>query len=166
MWGSNPSRGKRIFSLPKRLDRLWRPTWPRYSVGTGILSWGVKRPEGDADHLPPSGAEVNNDWNCTYILPYAFMVWAGTLPLPFSYFYPHKSWVPLQSFWIPRRRKFPQPVAESVSSNSYFYCLAYKSACTLKSFECGDEHRSHDMQSVVTNPRWYQSSVRKFVFLL
>jgi hypothetical protein len=35
----------------------------------GALSVGVKRPERETDHLPPSSAEVKNAWSCTSILP-------------------------------------------------------------------------------------------------
>jgi len=48
-------------------------------VGTGFLSRKVKRPEGDADHLPPSGAEVNNEWSCTYPPP-RVPSWRGQEP--------------------------------------------------------------------------------------
>ena len=33
----------------------------------------------DADHSPPSNAEVNNEWNHTSVPLYAFMVWTGQL---------------------------------------------------------------------------------------
>jgi len=31
----------------------------------GALSLGVKRPAREADHSPPSSAEIKNEWNCT-----------------------------------------------------------------------------------------------------
>jgi hypothetical protein len=40
-----------------------------YPVISGALSLGVKRPGCDADHLPPSSAEVKNAWIYTSILP-------------------------------------------------------------------------------------------------
>jgi hypothetical protein len=52
----------RIFSSPHRPDQLWGP--PNllsngYSGG-GALSPGVKRPGHEADHSPPTSAEVEN----------------------------------------------------------------------------------------------------------
>jgi hypothetical protein len=35
----------------------------------------VKRPECEADHPSPSGAEFKNVLNYTYIPPYIFMAW-------------------------------------------------------------------------------------------
>jgi len=32
----------------------------------------AKRPGREADHSPPSNAEVKNPWNCTYIPPLRF----------------------------------------------------------------------------------------------
>jgi hypothetical protein len=36
---------------------------------------GVKRPGREADHSPPSSADVNNAWNYTSTPPYIFVVW-------------------------------------------------------------------------------------------
>jgi hypothetical protein len=44
----------RIFSFPRRPDRLWGPI----QLVTGDLSPGVKRPGLEADHSPPASAEV------------------------------------------------------------------------------------------------------------
>jgi hypothetical protein len=41
----------------------------------GALSLGVKRPGREADHSPPSGAEVKNAWSYTSTPQYAFIVW-------------------------------------------------------------------------------------------
>jgi hypothetical protein len=43
-----------------------------YPVGTLVLSSGIKRPEGEANHSPPSGAEVKNAWCYTFTSPYVF----------------------------------------------------------------------------------------------
>jgi hypothetical protein len=49
--------GSRIFSSPRRPDRLWvNPT--SYPMGTGGSFPGVKRPGREADHSPPASAEV------------------------------------------------------------------------------------------------------------
>jgi hypothetical protein len=41
------------------------------------LSSGVKLPGREADHSPPSSAEVKNVWHCTSIPQYAFMTWCS-----------------------------------------------------------------------------------------
>jgi hypothetical protein len=40
-----------------------------YPVGTGTLSLGIKRPGREADHSPPSGAEIKNAWSYTFTPP-------------------------------------------------------------------------------------------------
>jgi hypothetical protein len=60
--------GSRIFSSPRRPDRLWGPP--------SLLSngyQGVKRTGREADHSPPTSAEVKKIWIYTSILPYVFM---------------------------------------------------------------------------------------------
>jgi hypothetical protein len=37
-----------------------------YSRGTGVLSWGVKQLEHEADQSPLSSVKVKNKWSCTY----------------------------------------------------------------------------------------------------
>jgi hypothetical protein len=49
--------GARIFTSPFRPDRLWCPP-SLYLIGTGTFSSGVKRPKREADHSPPTSAEV------------------------------------------------------------------------------------------------------------
>jgi hypothetical protein len=39
------------------------PTQPLMQWVSGVLSPGVKRQGREADHLPPSSAEVKNSWN-------------------------------------------------------------------------------------------------------
>jgi len=46
-----------------------------YPVSTGFSFPGVKRPEDEADHLPPLHAVVNNVWSYTFTLPYVFVGW-------------------------------------------------------------------------------------------
>jgi hypothetical protein len=41
----------------------------------GAFSLGIKRPGREADHSPPSSAEVKNAWSYTPTLQYAFMAW-------------------------------------------------------------------------------------------
>jgi hypothetical protein len=61
--------GSRIFSYPRRPDRLWGP------MGTGGFSPGVKRQGREADHSPPTSAEVKKMWLYTFTSPYAFMAY-------------------------------------------------------------------------------------------
>jgi hypothetical protein len=49
--------GSRIFSCPRRRDRLWGPP-NLLSNGYLGLSSGVKRPGRETDHSPPASAEV------------------------------------------------------------------------------------------------------------
>jgi len=44
-------------------------------MGTGGCFPGVKRPGREADHSPPSIAEVTNAWNYASTLEHVFMVW-------------------------------------------------------------------------------------------
>jgi hypothetical protein len=39
----------------------------------------VKRPGCEADHSPPSRAEVKTVWNCISTPPYALIPWTGTI---------------------------------------------------------------------------------------
>jgi hypothetical protein len=50
--------GSRIFSSPRRPDRLWGPPNLLSNGYRGALSPGVKRPGRYADHSPPANAEV------------------------------------------------------------------------------------------------------------
>jgi hypothetical protein len=40
---------------------------------TGELSTGIKRPGREADHSPPTSADVKNTWICTSTPPYVFV---------------------------------------------------------------------------------------------
>jgi hypothetical protein len=44
-----------------------------YTMGTRSSFPGVKRPGGEADHSPPTSAEVKKMWVYTSTPPYAFM---------------------------------------------------------------------------------------------
>jgi hypothetical protein len=62
----------RIFSFPRRPDRLWGPS-NLLSNGYRGLSLGVKRPGREADHSLPASAEVKKMWIYTSTPPYACM---------------------------------------------------------------------------------------------
>jgi hypothetical protein len=51
------------------------PTQPPIQWVPGALSLGVKRPVREADHSPPSSAEVKNAWRYTSTPQYVFMEW-------------------------------------------------------------------------------------------
>jgi hypothetical protein len=46
-----------------------------YLMGTGGSSPGVKRPKREADHSPPTSAEVKKTWIYTSTPPYVFMAY-------------------------------------------------------------------------------------------
>jgi hypothetical protein len=50
-------------------------TQPPIQWVTGALSLGVKRQRREADHSPPSTAEVKNAWSYTSTPQYVFMAW-------------------------------------------------------------------------------------------
>jgi hypothetical protein len=51
------------------------PTQPTTQWVPGAISLGVKRPGCEADHSPPSSAEVKNAWSYTSTPQYVFMAW-------------------------------------------------------------------------------------------
>jgi hypothetical protein len=62
--GSNPGRGKIIFSIAKRPDHLWGP--PNFLFNSYQGSFlELKRPEHEVDHSFQSNAEVKNKWSST-----------------------------------------------------------------------------------------------------
>jgi len=63
--GSIPSSRRDVFSSPPRPDRLW---------GASVTA-GVKWLGREADHSPPSSAEVKNVRSYTSTPQYVFMVW-------------------------------------------------------------------------------------------
>jgi hypothetical protein len=64
--------GSRIFSPPRRPDRLWSP--PIQWV-TGAVCPEVKQPGREADHSPPTSAEVKKMRIYTSTPPCAFMAY-------------------------------------------------------------------------------------------
>jgi hypothetical protein len=58
--------GARDVSSPKRPDRLWTPLSLPFSGYSGNLSARVKWPRRESDLLPPSSAEIKNEWSRTF----------------------------------------------------------------------------------------------------
>jgi hypothetical protein len=72
--GSIHARGTDFFSSPLHLfttssRTALRPTQPPIQWVPGALSLRVKRPGCEAEHSPPSSAEVKNAWSYTSIPP-------------------------------------------------------------------------------------------------
>jgi hypothetical protein len=51
------------------------PIQPPIQWVSGAVSMGVKRPGREAEHLPPSSAEVKNAWSYTSTQQYTFIAW-------------------------------------------------------------------------------------------
>jgi len=68
-------RGLGIFSSPLRPERLWGPTQPPIQWVPGAASLGLERPGREADHSPPSRAEIKNACSYTSTPQYVFMAW-------------------------------------------------------------------------------------------
>jgi hypothetical protein len=56
--------GSRIFSSPRRPD-LSGVHLTSYPFGIGVFPTGVKRPGREADHSPPTSAEIEKMWTYT-----------------------------------------------------------------------------------------------------
>jgi hypothetical protein len=59
--GSSPDRGRGFFFKPLRLDQLCGPPSLLSNGYWGSFPGGKARPGRDADHSPPSSAEVANE---------------------------------------------------------------------------------------------------------
>jgi hypothetical protein len=62
-------QGLAIFLFTTASRPALGPTQPPIQWVSGILSLGVKRPGREADHSPPSSAEVKNAWSYVSTLP-------------------------------------------------------------------------------------------------
>jgi hypothetical protein len=71
--GVQVSVGSRIFSSTYCPDWIWGPSSILIYGYWGLFPLGVKRPRLEADHSPPSSAEVKEMWIYTSTPPYAFM---------------------------------------------------------------------------------------------
>jgi hypothetical protein len=74
--GSIPGRG----NGGSRPDRLWDSPQPPTCIPrlSGTLTPEVRRPGREADHSPPSSAEVKKAWSYNSTPQYDFMVWCLT----------------------------------------------------------------------------------------
>jgi hypothetical protein len=61
--GTIPGGGWEYLSLPPRPDWLRGPTQAPIQWVPGAVSLAVKRPGREADHSPPSSADVKNAWS-------------------------------------------------------------------------------------------------------
>jgi hypothetical protein len=71
--GFESRQGLRIFLYTTASRPVLGPTQPPVQWVTGALSLGIKRQDREADHSPPSSAEVKNGWSYTSTPQYAFM---------------------------------------------------------------------------------------------
>jgi hypothetical protein len=71
--------GLGIFLFTTASRMALRSTQPPIQWVPGALSMGVKWPGGEADHSPPSSAEVKSAWNYTSTPPYVFMSWCSVI---------------------------------------------------------------------------------------
>ena len=55
----------RHYSVFFNVQTDWGSHPTPYSMGTTVLSRGVKRPRREIDHSPASTADATNDWSCT-----------------------------------------------------------------------------------------------------
>jgi hypothetical protein len=82
--GSSPGRGWQFFSTPPCPNWLWNPSRLLSNGYQGLFPWL------EADHSPPSSAELKNEWSYISTPQYAFMalcsVKAQAEILPFTFF--------------------------------------------------------------------------------
>jgi hypothetical protein len=64
-----------MFLLSTSSRLVLGPTQPPVQWVPGALSPEIKRSGSEADHSPPSGADVKNTWIYTPTCPYVFMAW-------------------------------------------------------------------------------------------
>jgi hypothetical protein len=68
VWCSNPGRGKRFFSSPKRPDQLCDSHGLLFNEYWGSFL-GVKWPGHEVSHWSQSSGEVENEWSYTSATP-------------------------------------------------------------------------------------------------
>jgi hypothetical protein len=73
--GFDSRRGLGIFLFATVSRTALGPTQHPIQRVPGVVSVGIKRPAREADHSPPSSAEVKNAWSYTSTPQYVFMTW-------------------------------------------------------------------------------------------
>jgi hypothetical protein len=76
-WGFESQQGLGIFLFTTTSRLAVGPTQPPNQWAPVALSLGIKWMGHEADHSPPSSAEVKNACSYTFTPPYAFMVWCS-----------------------------------------------------------------------------------------
>jgi hypothetical protein len=77
-WGFRSQQGLGIFLFTTAVSRLaLGPTQPPIQWIQGALSLGVKQPDHEDDHSPPSSAKAKNAWSYTSTPQYTFMAWCS-----------------------------------------------------------------------------------------
>jgi hypothetical protein len=66
--------GTRDFALLQKVQTDSGAHLASYTMGTGVLSRGVKRPDHDVYHSPPSSDEIRNEWRYTST-PLAYLLY-------------------------------------------------------------------------------------------
>jgi hypothetical protein len=69
MEGFESRQGLEIFLFTIEFRVALGHTQPPIRYAPGVLSLGVKRPRCEADHSPPSSAEIRNAWSYTSTPP-------------------------------------------------------------------------------------------------
>jgi hypothetical protein len=74
---TSQTRGKRSsISVGSTVSRLVPgPLQAHIGLLPGALYWGLKQSGREADHTPPSSANVKNAWGFMYITPFVFLAW-------------------------------------------------------------------------------------------
>jgi hypothetical protein len=73
--GFDSRRRLGIFLFTTAFRTVLGPSEPPIQWIPGALSLVVKRPEREADHSPPSSAEVENAWSYISTPQYVFIAW-------------------------------------------------------------------------------------------
>ena len=70
--------GTKNFSLLQNVQTGCGAHTAYCSMGTDVLSSGLKRPGRESYHFPPYSAEIKNEWSYTFIPLYAYTVRIAT----------------------------------------------------------------------------------------
>jgi hypothetical protein len=89
IWGSILA-GARNLSLLQNVQTGSGAHSPSYSMGNGDNFPGVKLPEREIDHSPPSGTKVRRSGAIPLLVLLDFMVWTGTT---FYFYIIHIYWI-------------------------------------------------------------------------